>query len=116
MVVEDNPDIREVLQLALSDRYSVTTACNGQEALDLLETHSPPDVMILDMMMPVLNGLEVLQRLRKHALWARIPVIVATASTGLRLEDFGTFGLLRKPFALDNLQRLIERAVEHRTG
>jgi CheY-like chemotaxis protein len=111
MVVEDDHDIRDSLTVALSDAgYAVIDASNGQVALDRLAT-AEPKVILLDLMMPVLNGLEFLVEFRKNARWSRIPVIVASANRGYDADDLGTFAVLRKPLELDDLLDWVKRAV-----
>src|SRR3954468_21547672 len=101
MVVEDDADIRDALTFALSDAgYHVVDASNGRVALDHLATVEP-SVILLDLMMPVLNGMEFLVEFRKNPRWAHIPVIVASANRGYDAADLGTFEVLRKPIDLD---------------
>jgi len=77
LVVDDDPDIRQVLQDRLdSYGYVVETAIDGQEALDALKLRSY-DGMLLDIMMPKVNGLEVLQESRKHR--PLMPVVMIPA-------------------------------------
>jgi CheY-like chemotaxis protein len=111
MVVEDDHDIRDSLTVALSDAgYEVIDASNGRVALDRLAI-AEPKVILLDLMMPVLNGLEFLVEFRKNARWARIPIIVASANRGYDADDLGTFAVLRKPLELDDLLDWVKRAV-----
>jgi CheY-like chemotaxis protein len=112
MVVEDDHDIRDSLTVALADAgYQVVDASNGRIALDRL-TIAEPTVILLDLMMPVLNGLEFLVEFRKNVRWAaRIPVIVASANRGYDADDLGIFDVLRKPLDLDDLLDTVRRAV-----
>ena len=80
LIVEDETDIRESLQEFLEDEgYAVLTASNGAEALDLLETETPLCLMILDLIMPVISGNELFERMKKDARFSRIPVVVSTS-------------------------------------
>jgi CheY-like chemotaxis protein len=111
MVVEDDHDIRDALSIALTDAgYRVVDAQNGRVALDQL-TAVEPSVILLDLMMPVLNGLEFLVEFRKNPRWAKIPVIVASANRGYDAGDLGTFAVLRKPLDLDTLLESVSNAV-----
>ena len=111
MVVEDDHDIRDSLAVALTDAgYAVVDASNGQVALDRLAT-TEPAVILLDLMMPVLNGLEFLVEFRKNPSWARIPIIVASANRGYDASDLGTFAVLRKPIDLDDLLESVSSAI-----
>ena len=113
MVMEDDPDIRNSITTALSDEgYLVMAASNGQEALTTLGVESQPDLILLDLMMPVLNGFDFLTEVRRHPRWSFIPVIVASANQGYEPADLKTFAVLRKPFDLYALLESVRRGVE----
>nr|WP_246357267.1 response regulator [Pyxidicoccus fallax] len=104
MVVDDDPDIREAVQDILSfEGYSVVQADNGREALELLNRQPPvrPCIILLDLMMPVMDGEEFVGHLQKQAELAALPVILVTAS------GRGTFpgikAIIKKPFEMDEL-------------
>ncbi len=87
LVVDDEADIREVLEQTLTEGgYRVRTAANGLEALRLVESN-PPEAILLDLMMPELDGFEVLNRLKANPLTNSIPVIILTAKT-LTRQDY----------------------------
>ena len=105
LVVDDEPAVRDAVQRALKlESYQVETAVDGAEALRSLAV-SPPDLMILDLLMPRIDGLEVCRRLR--AAGDSTPVLMLTArdSVANRVEglDAGADDYLVKPFALDEL-------------
>lgn len=101
--------------MALSDEgYRVISAVNGKDALDLLEFKARPDLLLLDLMMPVLNGFDFLTEIRKNAEWAGIPVIVASANRGYDPVDLGAFAVLRKPLDLEELLELVGRVMKAR--
>ena len=105
LVVDDEPAVRDAVQRALKlESYQVDTAMDGAEALRSLAV-SPPDLMILDLLMPRIDGLEVCLRLR--AAGDPTPVLMLTArdSVANRVEglDAGADDYLVKPFALDEL-------------
>lgn len=80
LVVEDDSDIRETLQQVLElEGYRVATAANGHEGLAALETGERPSLILLDLMMPVMSGAEMLDHLRTDERLADIPVVVVTA-------------------------------------
>ncbi|MEU6644699.1 response regulator transcription factor [Saccharomonospora sp. NPDC046836] len=106
LVVDDDPDVRESLQRSLEfEGYEVDTAGNGAEALYLVGSVRRPDLAILDVLMPELDGLETCRRLR--ATGERMPVLMLTARDGLgdRVTglDAGADDYLVKPFALEEL-------------
>jgi two-component system response regulator MprA len=106
LVVDDDPELRAALTRALRlDGYAVTAVSNGLKALEAIpEVH--PDVLVLDLMMPYVGGLEVCRRLRAKG--DRTPILVLTArdEVGDRVAglDAGADDYLVKPFALDELR------------
>jgi CheY-like chemotaxis protein len=108
LVVDDDQDLLDVTQFVLEgEGYGVATARNGEEALVLLRAGPPPALVLLDLMMPVMNGWEFLEaRARDPALQA-IPVLVLTASEPEQVP--GAVGILRKPFDLDDLIGAVAR-------
>lgn len=102
--VDDEPDIRAVatVSLDLDPDIALITAESGEAALDLLQGGLRPDVILLDVMMPRLTGLEVLARLRTLPGLESTPVIVMTArveaAERARYLDLGAVGVITKPF------------------
>ena len=79
VVVEDDPDICEILKFNLElENFQVTIFHNGKKALDYLIDH-PPDLIVLDLMLPGMNGLEISRTLRSATLTERIPILMLTA-------------------------------------
>ncbi|WP_086678812.1 response regulator transcription factor [Amycolatopsis pretoriensis] len=107
LVVDDDPDVRTSLRHCLEfEGYTVATAGDGEQALRrLLADGTRPDLAIVDVMMPVVDGLEVCRRLRAYG--ERVPVLMLTARDGLgdRVTglDAGADDYLVKPFALEEL-------------
>ena len=102
LVVDDDLDIRELLVAVLSDDgYEAQSARNGREALALLE-HWKADVVILDLMMPVMDGWTFAEQMRQK--W-RIPIVVLSAGTDLSRhgERLGAAAVVPKPFDLETL-------------
>jgi DNA-binding response OmpR family regulator len=96
LIVEDDPDLREVFQIALSfEGYEVREARSGFEALRLLDS-DPPDLVVLDLGLPGIDGYAVRQELSANALTQHIPVVIVTASTQ-DLTHLQAAVVLRKP-------------------
>ncbi len=115
LFVDDEEDIREVVQIRLeSNGYEVITAGSGEEALKKIE-ESNPDLMILDVMMPGMDGLTVLKTLRKNENTAKLPVIILTAKRKKMIGDLFELeniqGFIEKPFDSKILLDMIEKAV-----
>lgn len=110
LVAEDNEDIRETLAEVLSlEGYEVQAVSNGQEALQYLKKASPPVLVLLDLMMPVMSGWEFLDAQKRNPKLERNPVVVLSAVPATQsledLEPLGTAGAISKPI---NLSRLLE--------
>jgi two-component system OmpR family response regulator len=108
LLVDDDPDIRRIAALSL-DRiggFHVTLAANAKEALEQV-TRSLPDLILLDVSMPDVDGPEILAALRSLPLAARVPVVFLTAGASepevLRLLALGALGVIAKPFDLREL-------------
>ncbi|MEI7998704.1 MAG: response regulator [Candidatus Omnitrophota bacterium] len=106
LIIDDDPDILDVLDLTLSENYTVISACNGKEGLELLKAKSP-DLVITDYNMPVMNGPEFCRNLRKDILLRHLPVIMLTGKgetrdmvTGI---ESGADDYLIKPFEPETL-------------
>ncbi len=116
LVVDDEPQILRALRASLAARgHDVTTAPNGETALDVLAT-SDVDLMVLDLGLPGIDGLEVIKRLRS---WSEVPVIVLTVRDAqadkVAALDAGADDYVTKPFAMDELLART-RAVLRRRG
>lgn len=111
LCVDDDPDIRESVEEVLREEgFDVVLASDGFEALAALE-HVLPDVLLLDWMMPSLNGLEVLTLLTARGQRC-FPVLVMTASSAVIQVEVE--GVLRKPFALEALVEAIRNVQQAR--
>jgi CheY-like chemotaxis protein len=109
LVIEDDPDMRGLLVLMLEDRgHRVLAASDGREGLDVLR-HETPDLILLDMKMPVMDGWEFARRYREaHEEPSPIVVMTAAEDPRLRAEEVGAAGWLGKPVELDRLYATIE--------
>ena len=119
LVVDDEPAVRESLRRALElEGYEIELAENGREALDRLDSESQHDAVILDVLMPGLDGLEVCRRIRSAG--NRVPVLMLTARDEVENRvaglDAGADDYVTKPFALEELlarvRALLRRATD----
>jgi CheY-like chemotaxis protein len=113
LIAEDNPVNRELLRELLETRgYSVTEACDGQEALRRIE-ESQPDILLLDLDMPVLDGFATVQRIRENPAIASLPVLAVTAyamqGDRERVLSSGFDGYLSKPIQSKLLFEALDR-------
>jgi len=111
LVVEDDRGIRDVLAAVLADEgYDVRQAANGREALAVLERWRP-DAILLDLMMPVMDGWTFRREQRHRPAVAEVPVIVLSAVRDPRREaqELGAAGVLAKPFALTDVLETVGR-------
>jgi CheY-like chemotaxis protein len=104
LVIEDDFTIREPLREALEiEGYPVKTARHGKEALDLLEEGFMPSLILLDLMMPVMNGWEFLTEFSKQKKWAPIAVAIVTAYAGQSNINYKVAAYLKKPINMDQV-------------
>ncbi len=114
LVVEDDDAIRGLVSDVLrDDGYQVQEAANGLEALEVLRTHRP-DLIVLDLMMPVMDGWAFVEECRSEKTCDDVPIVVTSAShdlprTAERLRSFGVRTCLAKPFDVGGLLALVER-------
>ena len=121
LVVEDEPENRLFIGLMLrTEGYDVLEADDGPAALALLAEEALPELILLDVMMPGLNGWQVFERLREDPRWARIPVVMLTAlaqrSDVERAVQLGVDGYLTKPFEPADLIHTIEETLRKRVA
>jgi len=107
LVVDDDRDLRTTVAQVLEDEgYHVDEASNGKEALERLHTGPAPDLLLLDLMMPVMNGEQFRLEQQKEPDLARIPVVVMTAAGSRvsdRIEAIAPAAVLQKPVGLEDL-------------
>ena len=110
MVVDDDRDIRESLADVLQDEgYQVVGASNGQDALDQLQRGTKPKVILLDLMMPVMDGHAFYERWRADAQLKAIPLFVITAGRATHEALAEANGLLQKPLDLEQLLGILKK-------
>ena len=122
LVADDDAEVAGLVAISLHRAgFNVVTAANGEEALERAIEHEP-DACVLDIMMPNMNGYEVVHRLKEERVTANIPVVLLSARAGALDRDFGlrigADAYIRKPFPPKELgetvRALIEAAAERR--
>ena len=107
LVVEDDADLREMMaQLLTLEGFQAATASNGREALQYLKGRHP-DVILLDLMMPVMDGWEFRRQQRADPDLAQVPVIVLSALDQARASGLDPDAFLKKPLDFDRLLQLV---------
>ena len=117
LIVDDNADIRTLLRRILQDRYQVNEAEDGQQGLELAN-EIVPDLIVSDVMMPVMNGLEFCQRVKDNIATSHIPVILLTARALSKHQvegyESGADGYITKPFSAEVLLARIDNLLKNR--
>jgi CheY-like chemotaxis protein len=114
LVVEDDERIQRLVEIVLrGEGYSVLQAGDGQRALELINSERP-DLVLLDLMLPVLDGWTLRRRLREEPDTAAIPVILMSAVRNLpeTARELGVADYLSKPFAVDDLIRSVRERID----
>jgi CheY-like chemotaxis protein len=118
LIAEDNPINRELLRELLEIRgYTVEEACDGQEAVAMVE-QAPPDILLLDIGMPLLDGFGVVRKLRENPRFTSLPVVAVTAyamqGDREKILDSGFDGYLSKPVNSSSLAAELDRLLTKR--
>jgi CheY-like chemotaxis protein len=115
LICDDEPSLRELIRVSLDGPYEFAEADDGEESLEMAR-RLRPDVVILDMMMPRRNGLEVLAELRQDGALADTAVIVVTAQPGTREEALrqGADLVMVKPFEPEQIAAAVEEVLAER--
>jgi DNA-binding response OmpR family regulator len=114
LVADDEPHIGRIIKMKLEQGpFRVTLAYDGQEALDFVNSGEQIDLVLLDLMMPKLSGLDVLRRIREQEKFKSLPCIILTAGGDARHErdalELGATQFLTKPFSPKKLYALVAR-------
>lgn len=117
LVVEDNDDIRDYIADSFRTDYTVLTACNGREGVELAQKHTP-NIIVSDVMMPEMDGIELCRRVKEDIRTSHIPVILLTAKDTLQDKEegyeSGADSYLTKPFSAKLLRSRIHNLLETR--
>jgi CheY-like chemotaxis protein len=109
LIVEDDADLSEMIaQLLAVEGFRAETAVNGEEALAYLD-HGRPDLILLDLMMPVMDGWEFRRRQQANPALADVPVVVMSALDAKRAGGVSAAAVLTKPIDFDRLLELVRR-------
>ncbi len=115
LVVDDNPDLTEMLQFELENDFKVITASDGKDALQKIEKEKPA-IIVTDLMMPVMDGIELCRRLKSNPETVGIPIIILTAKhdLGIKIEGLtlGADDYMTKPFNLDVLRLRMNHLIQ----
>lgn len=117
LLVDDNADLTYVVKRRLeqlTQDYTVISVHSGKECFELLNNGTLPDVILLDVMMPEMNGWDVFAKLKEHDTWRRVPVIFLTAKTDPYSKGFGKIAAeayIEKPFEINDLRETIEKTL-----
>ena len=112
LVVEDDTSIRELLvELLESEGYEVASAINGLDGLKHLQTRPNPDLILIDLMMPVMDGYSFRTEQLKNNDWAKIPTVVMSAEANAKekMRNFNITAFLSKPVELDTILNTVAR-------
>lgn len=118
LVVEDDEQVRSLLCRIL-ELYGYTTAESGNGIAAFAELRlAVPSVVVLDLMMPAVNGFQVAERMRQHPVWRAVPIIAMTASIHLeeQIRAMNPTLLLRKPFSMEELLDAVAAVVPGGAG
>jgi CheY-like chemotaxis protein len=108
LIVEDDEDLREMMaQLLTLEGFQTATVANGREALEYLHQAAKPDVILLDLMMPVMDGWEFRRQQQADPALAPVPVIVLSALDQNRTTNLDATAFLKKPLDFDRLLSLV---------
>jgi DNA-binding response OmpR family regulator len=122
LVVDDEDDTIELARMVLEfEGYRVFSASNGQDAIDFLRSNDvKPDLILLDVLMPKMDGLEVCRWTKKQSSLKSIPILLFTAKVGkkdrIAGEEAGADAYINKPFSADDLLSLIKIHLENSNG
>jgi len=118
LVVDDSSEITTTIKILLegeTNDYKVLIVESGEECLKLLNKSFIPDAILLDIMLPGIDGFETYERIRKNDKWSKVPVLFLTARTDHFTVEQGRFlgdDFIEKPFEIDDVILRIEQAIE----
>lgn len=118
LVVEDNVELLNFLTVNLGRLYDIVSAHNGKEALERLDETRIIDVIVTDILMPVMDGIDFCKAVRSESMYCHIPIILLTAQTDIRSKtlglDYGADVFIEKPFSMEFLKAQIASIIKNR--
>jgi len=116
LIVDDKSEFRRLTKTILSSNYLVESAENGEEAISLLQTGYIPDLIVSDLMMPVMGGKELVSQLKASGAFSNIPVIILSSidksDEKIKLIKLGVDDYIEKPYNPDELMARIEKLLK----
>jgi len=118
LVVDDDPGVIHTVKYGLeglSENYNVFSVDSGEKCLDFLEKNNPPDIIVLDIMMPGMTGWETHRKIKKNLSWKDIPIIFLTARTDSTAKKAGGFlgdEFIEKPCKITDLKQKIDKILK----
>jgi CheY-like chemotaxis protein len=110
LIVEDDVELRDMMaQLLTLEGFVATAVANGLEALEYLRRGDRPDIILLDLMMPVMDGWEFRRKQQSDPTLATVPVVVLSALDHRRAAEVDAVAFLKKPLDFDRLLELVRR-------
>ena len=115
LAVDDDPFQLSYLEIILNEEHDIIVACSGEEALGYLNNGLIPDIVLLDILMPNMNGYEVYEKIRAIQPMQDIPIVFLTSQDGAdnvqQALDIGAADYIMKPYNEENLIRRIQNAI-----
>src|SRR4029079_16645543 len=109
LIVEDDADLREMMaQILTLEGFNPATATNGREALEYLRRGDAPQLILLDLMMPVMDGWEFQRERRRDPNLADVPVVVLSALDEVRAGEAATHEFMKKPLDFERLLQIVK--------
>ena len=111
IIVDDEPDVIYSIKEGLGNNYNIKSSTNGKQLFEILESYTP-DLILLDIMMPEMNGWQIIKKLKQNEKMKNIPIIIITARKDKIAEKAGRFyaeDFIEKPFSMIDLKNRIEK-------
>lgn len=120
LIVDDETSVTYTVKHGLENLdndYKVTITNNGEQCLEYLAVHEPPDLILLDIMMPGISGWETQKRIKENPAWYNIPVVFLTARVDHVAKQAGSYigdDYIEKPFKIQELKQRIDKVLKNK--